>query len=127
VAPILSIPEALVHPHNVERKAFSKTNKGDQMPSPAPRLSRTPGHLLSSWEVSAIYFTLSFILYKSSLNRSQKVFLRMFSQNKSISTRKFPGEHLTTRLISKYGSHYVVLENRFEHHKDFPEGHNIYN
>jgi alpha-methylacyl-CoA racemase len=51
VAPILTISEALEHPHNIERKLFSKVGKKDYIPSPAPRLSRTPGHVHQSWIV----------------------------------------------------------------------------
>ncbi|KAH9251913.1 hypothetical protein BASA81_010117 [Batrachochytrium salamandrivorans] len=54
VAPILTIAEAHVHPHNVERQLFTKVKDGGSMPSPAPRLSRTPGHVLSSWEVEPL-------------------------------------------------------------------------
>jgi alpha-methylacyl-CoA racemase len=39
--PILSMAEALVHPHNVERKTFVKLDGVDQ-PAPAPRFTGTP-------------------------------------------------------------------------------------
>lgn len=41
VAPVLSMSEALVHPHNVARKAFVEVN-GVAQPAPAPRYSGTP-------------------------------------------------------------------------------------
>ena len=41
-APVLSIDEAPVHPHNRERKTFMKCEDGYE-PAPAPKLSRTPG------------------------------------------------------------------------------------
>jgi len=40
-APILTIPEAYVHPHNVERETFVEVD-GVKQPGPAPRFSRTP-------------------------------------------------------------------------------------
>lgn len=40
-APVLSMGEALVHPHNVERKTFVDVG-GVAQPAPAPRFSRTP-------------------------------------------------------------------------------------
>lgn len=42
VAPVLSIDEAPLHPHNVAQEAFFES-EGKFYPSPAPRLSRTPG------------------------------------------------------------------------------------
>ena len=52
VAPILTVPEAIEHPHNVARGQFSKIGKkGDLIPNVAPRLSRTPGHNYVSWVV----------------------------------------------------------------------------
>jgi alpha-methylacyl-CoA racemase len=41
VAPILSIPEAVAHPHNVERGTFVEV-AGLAQPAPAPRFDRTP-------------------------------------------------------------------------------------
>jgi alpha-methylacyl-CoA racemase len=41
VAPVLSIPEALEHPHNVERGTFVEV-AGVPQPAPAPRFDRTP-------------------------------------------------------------------------------------
>jgi alpha-methylacyl-CoA racemase len=41
VAPVLTLEEALSHPHNVERGSFVDVG-GTAMPGPAPRFSRTP-------------------------------------------------------------------------------------
>jgi alpha-methylacyl-CoA racemase len=41
-APVLAIPEAIEHPHNVERGTFVEV-AGITQPGPAPRFSRTPG------------------------------------------------------------------------------------
>jgi alpha-methylacyl-CoA racemase len=41
VAPVLSIPEAVEHPHNVERTTFVDV-AGVSQPAPAPRFDRTP-------------------------------------------------------------------------------------
>lgn len=41
VAPVLSMTEALTHPHNIARKAFVEVN-GVAQPAPAPRYSATP-------------------------------------------------------------------------------------
>jgi len=41
VAPVLTIPEALEHPHNVERGTFVEV-AGIPQPGPAPRFDRTP-------------------------------------------------------------------------------------
>ena len=41
-APVLTFSEARNHPHNMARKAFTRSGKVDQ-PAPAPRFSRTPG------------------------------------------------------------------------------------
>jgi alpha-methylacyl-CoA racemase len=41
VAPVLSMAEAPLHPHNVARESFS-TLEGVLQPAPAPRFSRTP-------------------------------------------------------------------------------------
>ena len=42
IAPVLSIHEAPLHPHNVERETFMEGEDGNE-PAPAPKLSRTPG------------------------------------------------------------------------------------
>ena len=42
VAPVLTLEEALAHPHNVERGTYVKVGDVD-MPGPAPRFSATPG------------------------------------------------------------------------------------
>jgi alpha-methylacyl-CoA racemase len=42
VAPVLSLGEALEHPHNVARESFVDVD-GAPMPAPAPRFSATPG------------------------------------------------------------------------------------
>lgn len=49
VAPVLTLDEAVRHKHNVEQKAFIKTNDGF-VPNPAPKLSRTPGKSSSTRE-----------------------------------------------------------------------------
>jgi alpha-methylacyl-CoA racemase len=41
VAPVLTIPEAVAHPHNVERGTFTEV-AGIPQPAPAPRFDRTP-------------------------------------------------------------------------------------
>lgn len=41
-APVLSMQEAMEHPHNVERSTFVEVD-GVEQPAPAPRFSRTPG------------------------------------------------------------------------------------
>ena len=41
-APVLSIPEAYEHPHNVARSTFVDV-EGTRQPAPAPRFVRTPG------------------------------------------------------------------------------------
>ena len=43
VEPVLSTDEAPIHPHNEERKTFV-LNDGAYEPTPAPKLSRTPGN-----------------------------------------------------------------------------------
>jgi alpha-methylacyl-CoA racemase len=43
VAPVVTLPEAFEHPHNVERNVFVPAVNGDLAPQAAPRLSRTPG------------------------------------------------------------------------------------
>lgn len=43
-APVLSMSEALTHPHNVARKTFV-TRDGVAQPAPAPRFSKTPADL----------------------------------------------------------------------------------
>lgn len=42
VAPVLSLTEAVQHPHNVARRTFVEVD-GAPQPAPAPRFSRTPG------------------------------------------------------------------------------------
>jgi alpha-methylacyl-CoA racemase len=42
VAPVLTLDEALRHPHNVARGSFVEVD-GAPMPGPAPRFSKTPG------------------------------------------------------------------------------------
>jgi alpha-methylacyl-CoA racemase len=44
VAPVLTLDEALSHPHNAARGTFVKVGDVD-MPGPAPRFSATPGHV----------------------------------------------------------------------------------
>jgi len=46
VAPVLSIPEAIAHPHNVERETFVEV-AGLAQPAPAPRFDRTPPRISS--------------------------------------------------------------------------------
>jgi alpha-methylacyl-CoA racemase len=43
-APVLAIPEAIEHPHNVHRGTFVEV-AGITQPGPAPRFSRTPGEI----------------------------------------------------------------------------------
>ena len=43
-APVLTIPEAYEHPHNVARGSFVEV-AGVKQPGPAPRFSRTPGEI----------------------------------------------------------------------------------
>lgn len=43
-APVLTMTEAIHHPHNVERGVFTEVN-GIVQPAPAPRFSRTPGEV----------------------------------------------------------------------------------
>ena len=45
-APVLSIPDAVRHPHNVARGTFVEV-AGIPQPGPAPRFSRTPGEIAS--------------------------------------------------------------------------------
>lgn len=42
VTPVLTMSEAMRHPHNVERRTFIRVD-GIEQPAPAPRFSRTPG------------------------------------------------------------------------------------
>jgi alpha-methylacyl-CoA racemase len=42
VAPVLTLAEAVHHPHNVERNSFADV-AGTPMPAPAPKFSATPG------------------------------------------------------------------------------------
>ena len=46
VWPVLSMTDAPSHPHNVAREAFADV-AGVLQPTPAPRLSRTPGAIQS--------------------------------------------------------------------------------
>lgn len=46
VTPVLTADEAPCHPHNDERKTFILSD-GTYEPSPAPKLSRTPGYCKS--------------------------------------------------------------------------------
>ena len=41
VAPVLTLEEALTHPHNLARGSFASVD-GAPMPGPAPRFSATP-------------------------------------------------------------------------------------
>ena len=43
-APVLTIPEAYEHPHNIARQSFVEV-AGIRQPAPAPRFSRTPGSI----------------------------------------------------------------------------------
>jgi alpha-methylacyl-CoA racemase len=53
VAPVLSMSEAVTHPHNAARHAFIERD-GVTEPAPAPRFSRTPGAVTSPrWLPSA--------------------------------------------------------------------------
>jgi alpha-methylacyl-CoA racemase len=45
-APVLSIPEAIEHPHNVDRRTFVEV-AGIRQPGPAPRFSRTEPEITS--------------------------------------------------------------------------------
>lgn len=47
VAPVLTLEEAPLHPHNVQQKTFTKT-ENFYSPNPHPRLDRTPGESLST-------------------------------------------------------------------------------
>lgn len=42
-APVLTLEEAPLNPHNIKQKTFFK-GENDYEPAPAPKLSRTPGH-----------------------------------------------------------------------------------
>ncbi len=46
LAPVLSMAEAVTHPHNVERRTFTEV-EGVVQPAPAPRFSRTPSAIAS--------------------------------------------------------------------------------
>ena len=52
VAPVLTLEEALAHPHNVARGSFAEVG-GAPMPGPAPRFSRTPGTVGPPVELAA--------------------------------------------------------------------------
>ena len=43
VTPVLTMDEAVRHPHNVAQKSFMTDGSGPAQAIPAPRLSRTPG------------------------------------------------------------------------------------
>ena len=43
-APVLSLDEAVAHPHNAQRQTFVEV-AGVAQPAPAPRFSRTPGEI----------------------------------------------------------------------------------
>ncbi|XP_020710028.2 alpha-methylacyl-CoA racemase [Athalia rosae] len=43
VTPVLSLNSAPAHPHNVARNSFTNCESDHPFPSPAPKLSRTPG------------------------------------------------------------------------------------
>ena len=43
VEPVLTVDEAVIHPHNKDRETFV-LNEGLYEPTPAPKLSRTPGN-----------------------------------------------------------------------------------
>lgn len=51
VAPILTLDEAPQHPHNVERKVFVDNKK---IPTPAPKLSRTPAESNATQKASQL-------------------------------------------------------------------------
>jgi alpha-methylacyl-CoA racemase len=52
VAPVLTLEEALQHPHNVARGTFVDVD-GAAMPGPAPRFSRTQGSVGTVPEIGA--------------------------------------------------------------------------
>jgi alpha-methylacyl-CoA racemase len=52
VAPVLTLEEALHHPHNVARGSFVEVD-GAPMPGPAPRFSKTPGEVGGIPEIGA--------------------------------------------------------------------------
>lgn len=65
--PVLNAFEAAAHPHNVARGTFAPTPGKDGLfePAPAPKLSRTPGHLprpnpLPGWNTSEVLQQLGF-------------------------------------------------------------------
>lgn len=47
VSPVLSLSEAPKHQQNVANDVFIANSNGMLEPSPAPKLSRTPGHVVS--------------------------------------------------------------------------------
>lgn len=53
VAPVLSLSEATVHPHNAARGNVL-VRKGQSQPAPAPRFSKTPGALRDGGEAAAL-------------------------------------------------------------------------
>lgn len=54
VAPVLSLDEAPLHPHNAFRQSFLLNAKGQYDPTPAPRLNRTPAQPKNSVEEPTI-------------------------------------------------------------------------
>jgi alpha-methylacyl-CoA racemase len=52
VAPVLTLAEALEHPHNVARGSFTTVGAAP-MPAPAPRFSVTPGHAGAEVEIGS--------------------------------------------------------------------------
>ncbi len=63
-APVLSMDEAPLHPHNAARRAFQSLD-GKATPAPAPRFSRTPGQITSrpatiGTDTSTILFSLGY-------------------------------------------------------------------
>jgi alpha-methylacyl-CoA racemase len=47
LSPVLDLPEAQQHPHNIARGTFAPV-EGVMQPTPSPRFSRTPGHTSSA-------------------------------------------------------------------------------
>jgi alpha-methylacyl-CoA racemase len=56
VAPVISMTEATRHPHLAARQTFT-TCDGQLQPAPAPRFSRTPGHIQASPACEAVRVT----------------------------------------------------------------------
>lgn len=57
VAPVLTLAEALEHPHNVARETYTEV-KGAHVPGPAPKFSKTPGAVGSVPDTGADSATL---------------------------------------------------------------------